>query len=57
MLCDDLDGWGGEWRVGGRPRREGIYVYIQLIHFIVLQELIQHCKAVTYQVVVVVVVF
>ena len=34
MLCDDLEGWDGGG-VGGRNRREGIYVNIQLIHFIV----------------------
>ena len=44
MLCDDLDGWdGGE---GGRAKKEGIYVYIQLIHFTVQQKLTQHCKAI-----------
>ena len=31
--------------VGGRPNREGIYVHIQLIHFIVQQKLTQHHKA------------
>ena len=31
-LCDDLEGKGAE-----RLKREGIYVYIQLIHFIVQQ--------------------
>ena len=47
MLCDELDGWdgGGE---GRRPKREGMYVYIQLIHFIVQQKL-THYKAVTPQ--------
>ena len=34
---------------GGRSRRERTYVYTQLIHFIVKQELIQHCKAITLQ--------
>ena len=29
-LLDDLEGLDG--RVGGRLKREGIYVYIQLIH-------------------------
>ena len=46
VLCDDLDGWDG----GGGERevqREGIYVYIQLIRFIVQQKLTQHCKAAT----------
>ena len=32
MLCDDLEGWDG---VAGRFNREGIYVYLQLIHFVV----------------------
>ena len=36
MLCGDLN---------GRSKREGIYAYIQLIHFIVQQKLTQHCKA------------
>ena len=44
MLCDDLDGWDGGG-LGGRSKREGIYVYIQLIHFVVQQKLTQHCKA------------
>ena len=43
VLCDDLDGWGEV--VGGRLRREGTYVYIWLIHFVVQQKLTQHCKA------------
>ena len=49
MLCGDLDGWdGGE--MGGRSKREGIYVvYQQLIHFLVLQKLMQHCKAIVLQ--------
>ena len=34
--------------MGGRSKREKIYVYIQLIHFIVQQKLMQHCKAVSY---------
>ena len=44
MLCDDLDGWDGGG-VGGVSPREGIYVYIWLIHFAVQQKLTQHCKA------------
>ena len=32
--------------VGGRSKREGIYVYIQVIHFIAQQKLTQHCKAI-----------
>ena len=31
--------------VGGRSKREEIYVYIWLIHFVVQQKLTQHCKA------------
>ena len=42
MLCDDPEVWGGG--VGGRLKGEGIYVYIQLIHIIVQQKLIQHLK-------------
>ena len=30
--------------MGGRFKREGIYVQTQLIHFIVQQKLTQHCK-------------
>ena len=45
MLCDDLSSWDGE--VGGRIKREGIYVYLYLIHIIVQQELTQqHGKAI-----------
>ena len=48
VFCDDLEGWmvGG---VGGRLQREGIYVYIELIHFVVQQKLTQHCKAIILQ--------
>ena len=35
--------------VGGRLKREGMYVYIQLIHFIVQQKPRQHCNAITVQ--------
>ena len=38
VLCGDLEGWGGGW-VGKRSKREGIYVYTWLIHFIVQQKL------------------
>ena len=43
MLCDDPEEQdrGG---VGGRSRREGMYVYIQLIHFAVKWRLTQHCN-------------
>ena len=50
MLCDDLVGWDRE---GGREAQEGgdmgIYVYIQLIHFVIQQKLTQHCKAIILQ--------
>ena len=35
--------------VGGKFQREEVYVSIQLIHFIVQQELEEHCKAITLQ--------
>ena len=31
--------------MGGRSEKEEMYVYIQLIHFIVQQKQTQHCKA------------
>ena len=50
MLCDDLKGWDRE---GGRKMQEGgdmgIYVYVELIHFIVQQKLTQHCKEIILQ--------
>ena len=45
MLCDNLEGWGG---VGGTFKRQGIYVYLWLIH-IVWQKPTQRCKAVILQ--------
>ena len=33
VLCSDLGGWDGGWvgcRMGGRSKREGIYVYTGL---------------------------
>ena len=38
------DGWDGV--VGGRSKKEGLYVCIYLIHFIVQQKLTKHCKAI-----------
>jgi len=32
--------------VQGRFKKEGIYIYIQLIHFAVKQKQTQHCKAI-----------
>ena len=49
MLHGDLDGRDGTGGVGGRSKREGIYVYIELIHFIVQQKLTQHCEAIILQ--------
>ena len=45
MLCDNLEGWGG---VGGMFKRQGIYVYLWLIH-IVWQKPTQRCKAIILQ--------
>ena len=49
-LRDDLEGWDRE---GGRETQEGgdmgIYVYIQLIHFVIQQKLTHHCKAIILQ--------
>ena len=49
MICDDLDGWDGVG-VGGSLKREGIYVYLWLIHIVVWQKPIQHCKAIIHQI-------
>ena len=50
MLYDHLEGWDRE---GGREAQEGgdmgIYVCIQLIHFVVQQKLTQHCKVIILQ--------
>ena len=35
-----------EWEVGGRYKREGIYVYLWLIHVDVWQKSTQFCKAI-----------
>ena len=48
MLCDDLEGWDGGG-VEGRLKRKGIYVYLQLIHFILQQKLIQYFKSIILQ--------
>ena len=44
---------GGIGRVGGREMQEerdmGIYVYVQLIHFVIKQKLTHHCKAIILQ--------
>ena len=45
VLCDHLEGWDRE---GGRETQEGgdmgMYVYIQLTHFVIKQKLTHHCK-------------
>ena len=50
MLCDHLEGRNREV---GRETQEGgdmgIYVYIELIHFVIQQKLTQHCKAIILQ--------
>ena len=49
MLCDDLEGGMEGGRVGRRLMREGIYAYMELVHFVSQQKLSQHCKAVISQ--------
>ena len=39
-------GWGWE---RGRFRKEGVDVYIRLIHVVVQQKLTQHCTAIVFQ--------
>jgi hypothetical protein len=46
VLGGHLEGWGVE----GRFKREGIYVYIWLIHFLVQHKLIQHCTATIFSI-------
>ena len=41
-----LEGWYR--RVGGRSKREGIYIHIELIHFALQQKLTQYCKAIIF---------
>ena len=38
-----------QWGLGGRPHREGIYVYLELIHADAWQKPAQHCKAIILQ--------
>ena len=40
---------GTRWGVGGRLKREGIYVYIKMIHIFVHQKLAWHYKAIIFQ--------
>ena len=51
QLPDDLEGQddGAGWWAGRRSKREAIYVYIKLTHFVVQQKPTQHCKATILQ--------
>ena len=40
MLCDELEGW----EMGGRSKRERVYVFMEPIHVVVQQKLTQHFK-------------
>ena len=42
--------WCWEGGVGGRSKREGIHVYIELIHVAIQQKLTQHGKAIIFQI-------
>ena len=48
MLYEDLAGWAAEL-VGVQVEKEGIYVYLWLIHAVVWQKSTQHCKAIFLQ--------
>ena len=45
-LSDNLEGWDG---VEGRFKREGIYIYLWLIHVDVWQKPTQYCEAIILQ--------
>ena len=47
-LCLNLEGWVGR-EMGGGFKREGIYVYLWLIHVGVWQETTKFCKAIILQ--------
>ena len=48
--CSVMTQRGGMGKaLGRRLKKDGIYVYIQLIHFVVQQKLTQHCKAIILQ--------
>ena len=44
-LAAAAEGWDGG--VGGSLKREGVHVYLQLIHIVVQQKLMQRCKEIT----------
>ena len=46
VLCDDLEGWD---EAGGSFKREGIYVYLWLIHVDIWQKPRQYYKAIIFQ--------
>ena len=48
MLCDGLEEWDGAGEKGGF-KKEGMYICIELIHFVVQPKVIQHCKAIILQ--------
>ena len=39
--------WWPKWK--GNSKKEGIYAYVQLIHFAVQKKFTQHCKTTTLQ--------
>ena len=48
--CSVMTQRGGMGKaLGRRLKKDGIYVYIQLIHSVVQQKLTQHCKATMLQ--------
>ena len=49
MLCDNLEGWGGEGGGRGGFKREGTYVYLWLILDDVWQKPSQYCKVIILQ--------
>ena len=46
VLCDDIEGWDGKG--GKETKREGIFIYVQLIHFVAQQKLPLHCNAIIF---------
>ena len=44
LLSGDLEGWNKG--VGGRLKKERIYVYLWLIHVVVQEKLTKYCKAI-----------
>ena len=50
MLYNDLDIWDWGWGGKNEVQKGGdIHIYIWLIHFVVQQKLIQHCKVIILQ--------